>query len=64
MRKYDTDVKKAAGIISAEVVTNGSSSGWIASDNTHFNQLKNYLANFNIAYVDDFAGEWRYKKSS
>lgn len=64
MRKYDTDVKKSAGIIAAEVVANGSSSGWVASDNNHFSQLKGYLSNFNIAYVDDFAGEWRYKKSS
>jgi hypothetical protein len=64
IRKYDTDVKKAAGIIAAEVVEKGNSIGWVASDHNHFNQLKNYLSNFNIAYVDDFAGEWRYKKST
>lgn len=64
MRKYDTDVKKSAGIIASEVVEKGSSAGWVASDNAHFTQLKGYLTNFNIAYVDDFAGEWRYKKST
>jgi hypothetical protein len=63
IRKYDTDVKKAAGIIAAEVVEKGNSIGWVSSDHNQFNQLKNYLANFNIAYVDDFAGEWRYKKT-
>jgi hypothetical protein len=63
-RKYDTDVKKAASVIAAEVVEVGTSSGWVASDFKAFNQLKGYLANFNIAYVDDFAGEWRYKKTS
>lgn len=64
MRKYDKDVKKVASIIAAEVVEQGSSSGWVASDPNVFVQLKNYLVNFNIAYVDDFAGEWRYKKNS
>ncbi len=64
IRKYDSDVKKAAAKIASEVVETGNSIGWVASDNNQFNQLKVYLANFNIAYVDDFAGEWRYKKSS
>lgn len=63
IRKYEEDIKKAAGIIAHEVIENGSSTGWMASNNIHFSQLKGYLASFNIAYVDDFAGEWRYKKS-
>lgn len=61
-RKYEKDVKKAAAIIASEVIEHGSSSGWVSSDFNLFTQLKNYLSNFNIAYVDDFNGEWRYKK--
>ena len=63
IKKYDEDVKKAAGIIAAEVIEKGNSTGWVALDHNHFNQLKTYLANFNIAYVNDFTGEWRYKKT-
>lgn len=63
IRKYEKDVKKAASIIAAEVVEHGSSTGWTSSDFGFFIQLKAYLTKFNIAYVDDFAGEWAYRKS-
>lgn len=62
IKRYDKDLKKAASIIAAEVVHQGRSLGWTGSDSNYFNQLRAYLANFNIAYVDDFSGEWRYKK--
>ena len=48
-----------AGIIAGEVIGSGKSDGWQGSLE-ELSQVEKILSEFNIFYVDDFAGEWRH----
>jgi len=60
VRKYRDcgSSNKVAGIIGSEVIESGKSDGWQGSLE-ELSQVEKILSEFNIFYVDDFAGEWR-----
>jgi len=60
-RKYSDfgSSKMVAGIIAGEVIGSGKSDGWQGSLE-ELSQVEKILSEFNIFYVDDFAGEWRH----
>jgi len=55
------DSEKVAGIIACEVIGSGKSDGWQWSLE-ELSQVEKILSEFNIFYVDDFAGEWRHRQ--
>ena len=46
-----------AGIIASEVIKSGKSDGWQGSLE-ELSQIEQIVSNFNIVYVNEFAGEW------
>ena len=50
-----------AGITAGEVIESGKSDGWQGSLE-EFSQVEKILFNFNIFYVNDFAGEWGHRQ--
>ena len=61
-RKYSDfgSLTMVAGIIASEVIESGKSDGWRGSLEEHA-QVEKILSNFNIFYMDDFAGEWGHR---
>lgn len=59
VRKYREigSSKQVAGIIAHEVIESGKSDGWQGSLE-ELAEVEKILSNFNIFYVNDFAGEW------
>ena len=63
VRKYREigSSKVVAGIIASEVIESGKSDGWQGSLE-ELAQIEKILSDFNIVYMNDFAGEWGHKK--
>jgi hypothetical protein len=62
-RNY-TNAEKNAADIAYEVVAEGESDGWSASDDRATKiatKIEGILADFNIGYVDDMKGTWKKK---
>lgn len=64
MRKYrDYGTQKAAGIILMDILNDDSSAGW-AGSYQELEQMKEFLAPFNVTYQDDFNGIWGLREMS
>ena len=65
VRKYREigSTKVVAGIIASEVIESGKSDGWQGSLE-ELSQIEKILSDFNISYVNDFAGKWGHRQST
>ena len=54
--------KMVAAIIAGEVIESGKSERWQGSLE-ELSHVEKILSNFNIFYVNDFAGEWGHKRA-